>query len=101
MTATPSKILQAAFGALLSIGYFAVIAGLMLLEIPWLDGGTKTSLLAGMANQLTAAFVLLVGYAFGSSVGSQRKDELNTIPPEILQLAARIKAAQAPKEPPQ
>ena len=57
-------------GLIVALGFF----GAMLLVATTSVPTENKELFSSMANQLTGAFIVLVGFAFGSSVGSQRKD---------------------------
>ena len=69
---TPSKVLQALLGTIVAAGFFLVFWGVATIAIPPDNRDTFTML----AGALVGAFSTVIGFAFGSSVGSQRKDEL-------------------------
>jgi hypothetical protein len=68
---TPSKVLQAVLGAIVALGFFGVFYIVSVAAIPDANRDTFTML----AGALVGAFSTVIGFAFGSSVGSQRKDE--------------------------
>lgn len=67
-------IFKYALGALIVIGFFTLCIGLLKLTIPK-DNAEVFYLLAGA---LISAFSTIVGFFFGSSLGSQEKNELLT-----------------------
>lgn len=69
---TPSKILQALLGVTVCAGFFA----LMLLVAREAVPPENKDLFLLLAGNAAGAFIAVVQFAFGSSVGSQRKDEL-------------------------
>lgn len=69
----PSKILQAVLGAIIALGFQLVLAATLFYEVPQ---GNR-DIVVYLIGQMAGAFLTVVGFAFGSSVGSQRKDELN------------------------
>lgn len=64
------KILQAALGIILALGFFGSIAMLFLVKVPEGNRDIIIQLLVMLGSFLGAA----VAFAFGSSVGSQIKD---------------------------
>ncbi|MCW5657435.1 MAG: hypothetical protein KIT60_07010 [Burkholderiaceae bacterium] len=76
---SPSKILQALLGLVIAIGFFVVTYVLLVRVIP----PENKDLVLILIGQLSGAFLAVVGFAFGSSAGSQRKDELGVLPPKL------------------
>lgn len=68
---TPSKVLQALLGVIVAIGFFGITYLVFVRVIP--PENRDTALL--LVGQLSGAFLAVIGFAFGSSVGSQRKDD--------------------------
>lgn len=77
---TPSKILQAVLGAIVAAGFFVVLYVLLRQAIP----AENRDVVNLMIGALIGAFTTLMGFAFGSSFSSQRKDELNAARPLIV-----------------
>lgn len=75
----PSKILQAILGAIVAGGFFGVLYIILSAAIP----PENRDVVNLMIGALIGAFSTLMGFAFGSSFGSQRKDELNAARPLI------------------
>ena len=74
----PFRIFQIIIGLIVALGFF----GAMLLVATTSVPTENKELFSSMANQLTGAFIVLVGFAFGSSVGSQRKGNPPAAPGE-------------------
>ena len=68
----PSKVLQALLGAFVTLGFFGVL-WIVATEVVPAENREAFLLLAGAA---VGAFNTAINFAFGSSVGSQRKDEM-------------------------
>jgi predicted permease len=75
---TPAKILQVLLGLLVSLAFMGSGAALMFYAVPTENRETLIQLL----GQLSGAFTAIMGFVFGSSLGSQRKDELLNPTPE-------------------
>lgn len=69
---TPSRVLQAILGACVTVGFFGLL-WIVAREVVPAENREAFLLLAGAA---VGAFNTAINFAFGSSVGSQRKDEL-------------------------
>lgn len=82
---TPSKILQVLLGLIIALGFQATLAATLFYDVPQ---GNR-DIIVYLIGQLAGAFLTVVGFAFGSSVGSQRKDEARSA-------AAAAAAAQFP-----
>ena len=67
----PGAIFQYILGALIVIGFFAVLIALILRPAPT----TNSELLYLIIGALIGNFGLVVSYHFGSSSGSKAKDE--------------------------
>lgn len=76
---TPSKVLQALLGTIVAAGFFVTLYLVLKSAIP-ADNRDVVNLMIGA---LIGAFSTLMGFAFGSSFGSQRKDELNAARPIV------------------
>lgn len=68
----PSKVLQALLGSFVTAGFFGLL-WIVATKIVPPENREAFLLLAGAA---VGAFNTAINFAFGSSVGSQRKDEL-------------------------
>ena len=68
---TPSKVLQAILGVVVACGFMGITYLVLTRVIPTENKDIALILL----GQLAGAFITVVGFAFGSSAGSQRKDE--------------------------
>lgn len=68
---TPSKLLQVILGVIVALGFQATLAVTLFYGVP--EG--NRDIVVYLIGQLAGAFLTVVGFAFGSSVGSQRKDE--------------------------
>lgn len=75
---TPSRVLQALLGVIVALAFCATVAAMIFFSV---DPDNKEILLL-LIGQLSGAFVTVIGFAFGSSVGSQRKDELKQSQPQ-------------------
>jgi len=62
-----------AIGILIILGYFAMQAALLFITIP-LEGALGT-IITGSIKAIEGLVYIVVGYYFGSSEGSQKKDE--------------------------
>jgi hypothetical protein len=67
-----NEIFMYALGALIVIGFFTVLVGLLQFEVP---DGNKDALYLALGS-LFSAFAGVVGYFYGSSAGSKRKTDL-------------------------
>lgn len=65
----PFRIFQITIGLIVALGFFGVMLLIATTSVPT----ENKELFSSMSNQLTGAFIVLIGFAFGSSVGSQRK----------------------------
>ena len=75
---TPSRILQALLGVIVALGFFGALWVVATMTIPDANRDAFTMILGA----LVGSFTTVIGYAFGSSVGSQRKDEMLSRGPE-------------------
>jgi hypothetical protein len=75
-----SEIFMYALGALIVIGFFTVLVGLLQFEIP----ARNESALYLALGTLFSAFAGVVGYFYGSSAGSKRKTDLMAGKPNEL-----------------
>jgi len=66
------SIFQYALGALIVVGFFAVLIALVSREVP----ETNKDLLNLIVGALIASFASIVGYFFGSSAGSAAKTDI-------------------------
>jgi len=71
---TPSKVLQVLLGLVVTLAFIGSFGALMYLDVP---AGNKETIIQ-LLGQLSGAFTAIMGFVFGSSLGSQRKDELLT-----------------------
>lgn len=69
---TSAKILQVLLGIIVALAFIGSSGALMYFEIPSSNKETIIQLL----GQLSGAFTAIMGFVFGSSLGSQRKDEI-------------------------
>lgn len=65
-------VFQYVLGALIVIGFFFLIYSLLTKEIP----PTNSELLYLVVGALIGSFTTVVGYFYGSSLGSAKKDEI-------------------------
>jgi len=68
----PKDLFQYILGALIVVGFFALLYLLVKSAIP----EPNKDLLNLVVGALIASFSMVVGYFYGSSAGSARKDEL-------------------------
>jgi uncharacterized protein YacL len=66
------EIFQYILGALIVIGFFALLILLVLAQVPT----ENKDLLNLVVGSLIGVFTSVVGYYFGSSIGSAKKDEM-------------------------
>jgi hypothetical protein len=71
-TATLKDIFQYVLGALIVIGFFTLMYLLVRSEVP----EKNKDLLNLVVGALIGSFATIVGYFFGSSAGSAKKDEV-------------------------
>jgi drug/metabolite transporter (DMT)-like permease len=67
----PKDIFQFILGGIIVIGFFLLLYFLIFLEIP----EKNSALLNLIIGALIGSFVTIVGYFYGSSSGSAKKDE--------------------------
>ena len=65
-------IFQYALGGLITIGFFALLCGLLVRGVP----DTNKDLLNLSVGALISSFSMIVGYFYGSSKGSAEKTEV-------------------------
>ncbi len=68
---TPSKILQAILGTIVTVGFMLASYLVLTQLVP----AENKDIAVYMLGQLAGAFLTVIAFSFGSSVGSQRKDE--------------------------
>ncbi len=66
------EIFQYILGTLIVIGFFALLILLVLAQVPT----ENKDLLNLVVGSLIGVFTSVVGYYFGSSIGSAKKDEM-------------------------
>ncbi|WP_027185150.1 hypothetical protein [Desulfovibrio inopinatus] len=66
-------IMQGIFGVVVAVGFFWVLESIMRIES---SGHTVSSGVQTLLGFLGGAFVSVVGYYFGSSLGSKSKDKV-------------------------
>jgi len=72
---TASRIMQFVLMLFVCVGFFTALFGLAIIVIP----EQNAELAKAIIYQLTGAFITVINFAFGSSSGSQRKDELKEL----------------------
>lgn len=71
----PPKILQVLLGTIVAMGFFAVFYIVATQAVP----PDNKEIFLMLVGALVGAFTTVIGFAFGSSVGSQRKDDVNAV----------------------
>lgn len=66
----PFRIFQIVLGTIVAAGFFGIMALVATQSVP----ADNREVFLMLVSQLTGAFLALISFAFGSSVGSQRKD---------------------------